>query len=99
MKAKSFWLPLCSNKRNAVGKEMFSVLTDKETHLTEFIMNCPKLGKICPKWRIKKVTQNCNTCAGKFMGEEICPRQGGVQSRQQNAKNLAISAQNGGIKK
>jgi hypothetical protein len=47
----------------------------------------------------KKVTQNCNTCAGKFMGEEICPRQGGVQSRQQNAKNLAISAENGGIKK
>jgi hypothetical protein len=47
----------------------------------------------------KKVTQNCNTCAGKFMGEENCPRQGGVQSRQQNAKNLAISAQNGGIKK
>jgi hypothetical protein len=47
----------------------------------------------------KKVTQNCNTCAGKFMGEENCPRQGGVQSRQQNAENLAISAQNGGIKK
>jgi hypothetical protein len=32
------------------------------------------------------------------MGEENCPRQGGVQSRQQNAENLAISAQNGNKK-
>jgi hypothetical protein len=59
----------------------------------------PKIWLFPPKMADKKVTQNCNTCAGKFMGEENCPRQGGVQSRQQNAKNLAISAENGGIKK
>jgi hypothetical protein len=32
------------------------------------------------------------------MGEENCPRQSGVQLWQQNAKNLAISAQNGNKK-
>jgi hypothetical protein len=33
------------------------------------------------------------------MGKENCPTQSGVQSWQQNAENLAISAQNGGLKK
>jgi hypothetical protein len=32
------------------------------------------------------------------MGEENCPTQSGVQSWQQNAKNLAISAENGNKK-
>jgi prepilin-type N-terminal cleavage/methylation domain-containing protein len=37
---------------------------------------CRKFGYFRPKWLNKKVTQNCNTCAGKFMGRKFQPQKG-----------------------